>query len=395
MDFVAFSSVFDAYLRAVRAPSSFKIPISSMAEKYLQKVYYDPAHPAGFGGLEAVYRAAAEDGVPITRHRVAEWLKKQETYTLHKPARKSYPRNRVMVSGIDIQWQADLADLSSLSKFNQGYRYILTCIDIFSKYAWAIPLKTKSASSLLSAFQKLLSSGRKPIKLQTDMGTEFNNQNLQDFLREKDIRFFTTYNETKASVVERFNRTLKSKMWKYFTANNTLKYIDVLPKLMKAYNSTWHRSIRSKPKDVTLANEEQVRQNLYGQPSSSSSSSKMLQPKRKQTFKFHKGDTVRISMLARPFRKGYLPQWTEEIFTVANKLPRSPPVYKLKDYDGEELEGTFYEAELQRVDKPDDVYRVERVLRKRRRKDGTYEYFVKWFNYPEKFNSWVSEIHKL
>ena len=335
--------------------------------------------------MEAVYRAAVEDNVPIKRNQVAEWLQKQETYTLHKPARRSYSRNRVIVTGIDSQWQADLADLSSLAKFNGGYKYLLTCIDIFSKYAWAIPVKDKSASSLLSAFQTLLSSGRTPVKLQTDKGTEFTNRKVQDFLREKDIKFFTTHNETKASVVERFNRTLKSKMWKYFTANNTLKYIDALPKLVQAYNNTWHRSIRTKPKDVSLENEAQVRYTLYGTSSE----------RPKASFKFQKGDTVRISMVTRPFRKGYLPQWTEEIFTVVSKIPRNPPVYKLKDYDGEEVKGTFYEPELQRVDKPDDVYRVERVLRKRKRKDGTYEYFVKWFNYPEKFNSWVSEIHKL
>ena len=111
-------------------------------------------------------------------------------------------------------------------------------------------------------------------------------------------------------------------------------------------------------------------------------------------FKFEFGDKVRISNLTRPFKKGYLPKWTEEIFTISSRISRRPPVYKVKDYDGEEIEGTFYEEELQKVTKTDQVYRIERVLKKRKR-NGKMEYFVKWFGYPDKFSSWVDHIHKL
>lgn len=349
-------------------------------EEFLKKVYYDTSHPSGFGGVDAVYRAVQKEGVDISRKQVTRWLRQQPTYTLHKPIRRRFKRNRVIVGGIDDQWQADLVDVASLSRRNNGYRFLLTCIDIFSKYAWVVPLGDKTGTSLINAFKKILQEGRKPRLLQTDKGTEFTNRKFQSFLQKKNIEFFTTHNETKASVVERFNRTLKTKMWKYFTAQNTYNYAAVLPRLVSAYNRSFHRSIKRSPASVAPENSEDVWQTLYGTPNDG---------RRIGTaFKFNVGDTVRISMVARTFSKGYLPNWTTEIFTVSDRIPRDPPVYKLKDYDGEELKGTFYEQELQRVDKKDDLYEVEKVLQTRKR-HGVTEYLVQWVGYPSKFNSWV------
>lgn len=125
-----------------------------------------------------------------------------------------------MVSGIDDQWQADLVDVRALSRYNRGFQFLLTCIDIFSKYAWVIPLKNKTGISLTKAFKQILKSGRRPLKLQTDKGSEFFNRNVKQFLEQHHIHLFATHDETKASIVERFNRTFKEKMWKYFTAKN-------------------------------------------------------------------------------------------------------------------------------------------------------------------------------
>lgn len=113
-------------------------------------------------------------------------------------------------------------------------------------------------------------------------------------------------------------------------------------------------------------------------------------------YKFKIGDRVRISKLKRKFEKSYLPNFSTEIFVVSKRLPRDPPVYKLKDYDGEELKGTFYDKELQKVVKDDDVYEVEKILKKRGR-GSKVQYLVKWLGYPSKFNSWVnaSEINVL
>ena len=263
-------------------------------ETFLKRVYYDPQNPAGFGGVDAVYRAAQKDNVDIDRKQIKTWLSEQPTYTLHKPVRRHFQRNRVVVGGIDHQWQADLVDMRSLSRVNANYNYLLTCIDILSKYAWAVPLKNKTGSALIDGFKTILNSGRKPRTLQTDKGTEFLNGQFQSFLKKRNIKFFTTQNETKASVVERFNRTLKTKMYKYFTATNSRAYLKVLPKLLSAYNHAFHRSIKAAPTSVNNQNAETIWKNLYN-----------TSPSVKATkFKFDVGDTVRISMTTRPFRKG-------------------------------------------------------------------------------------------
>ena len=309
-------------------------------------------------------------------------MSQQDVYTLHKPARRHYKRSRVIVFGIDEQFQADLADVQNLSRYNKGYKYLLTCIDIFSKYAWVVPLiiiKTKQGQELVNAFQTILASGRKPLKLQTDLGTEFLNRVFLKFLRENNIEFFTVKSGLKASVVERFNRTFKNKMYRYFTAKNTLAYIDVLPQLVKSYNSTYHRSITMKPTQVTIANQAKVWDTLYGS-----------NVQKRVRFKFQVGGRVRISKVKRMFEKSYLPNYTEEMFTIYKRFARQVPVYKLKDDAGEILEGTFYEPEIQKIIKNDDVYRVEKILRKRKRK-GVVEYLVKWKGYADKFHSWVSE----
>ena len=115
----------------------------------------------------------------ISRSKIKEWLMRQDTYTLHKPIRRNFKRNRVIVGGIDQQWQMDLADMKSMQKFNDGYRYLLVCIDVFSKYAWVVPLKNKTGPSLVEALKIILTSGRKPEKIITDQGTEFFTQTFQ------------------------------------------------------------------------------------------------------------------------------------------------------------------------------------------------------------------------
>ena len=199
-------------------------------------------------------------------------------------------------------------------------------------------------------------------------------------LKAEGIHFYTTNSEVKASIVERFNRTLKSRMWRYFTWKNTLKYIDVLPQLVKSYNHSYHRSIGMKPAEVNGRNESIVWKRLYSPP------------KRPAKFRFKVGDRVRISKQRLTFEKSYLPSWSEELFTVTKRSWRQQvPVYTLKDFSGEVIQGSFYEQELQKVRKTDDFYRVERVIRRRKRK-GKTEYFVKWLGYPSSFNSWVTDL---
>src|SRR5437867_276041 len=231
-------------------------------DKILNKIYYHPSK--GYCSAQNLYLQAIKIKPSITFKGVQKWLAGQPTYTLHKTARKKYSRNKYLVSGIDEQWQLDLADLSSLQKHNDGYKFILTCIDIFSKYAWAIPVKSKSSANVSEAFKSILKqSKRKPFRVQTDKGTEFLNKEFQKLLKENDINFFTTNTETKCAVVERFNRTLKEKMFKYFTKNNTHRYINVLPQFLHAYNNVKHRTIGMPPAKVSADNELDILQKVF------------------------------------------------------------------------------------------------------------------------------------
>jgi hypothetical protein len=154
---------------------------------------------------------------------------------LHKPIRKKFPKRRVIVYGIDEVWAIDLVDMKHFSRINKGYKYLLTVIDIFSKYAWAIPIKSKKPESSLEAFENILeSSNRKPEKIWCDGGNEFKGV-FQKFLDKNKILKYMTHNEGKSVVVERFNRTLKERMWKQFTIDNTNQYLDMLPLLMEKY----------------------------------------------------------------------------------------------------------------------------------------------------------------
>ena len=150
--------------------------------RLLEKLYYEFDRPSALGGVQKLYRAARQYG--LTRLQVVQWLQQIPGYILHKPARKRFRRNRVFVNGLDEQWQADLADLQNLTRWNHGHKYLLTCIDVLSKYASVVPLKSKSASALVAAFTSIFKKGRKPERLQTDAGTEFMNRSFQTFFQE-------------------------------------------------------------------------------------------------------------------------------------------------------------------------------------------------------------------
>jgi hypothetical protein len=220
--------------------------------------------------------------------------------------------------------------------------------------------------------------------LQTDKGSEFRNSTFQNTLKKYGIHWYTSENDDiKAAVVERFNRSLKERIYRYFTYKNTNRYVDVLPQLVNSYNNSFHRSIAMAPSDVTSENEQQVLARLY--------------PKKPKQFnwKFKIGDHVRLSTTRAVFRKGYVGNWTGEIFTVVARYPTVPVTYAIADANSDIIKGRMYQEELQLVEKPsDDYYEVEKILKKRKRGNKT-EYFVKWKHYPDSMNSWTDAVRKL
>ena len=287
------------------------------------------------------------------------------------------------VNTIDDQWQMDLADMQDIRSKNSNHRYILTCIDILSRYAWARPLKTKAGINVAAAIEDIFTtSGRIPKRIQTDQGREFYNTQVKALLDRYNVELFSVKSPTKAALVERFNRTLKSKIWRMFTSNNNHKWLDALQDIVRAYNHSQHRVINMRPVDVTKENAMLVWERLYGKD------------KRRQSTlkgKIRTGDRVRISKVKGQFEKGYLPNWSREEFIVDKVNTKFlPTMVTLKDYHDDPIEGGFYADEIQKIarDKDDDVYAVEKVIRQQRR-HGVIWYYVKWLGYDNSFNSWI------
>lgn len=264
---------------------------------------------------------------------------------------------------------------------NDGHQYILTIIDCFSKYAFVVPLKDKSASEVKEAFKKVFTA-RKPLKIQTDRGKEFVNQTLKSFFKDNMIHFFTTKNEQyKCAIVERFNRTLKEKMYRYFTSAGNRRYINVLPKLVQGYNNSYHSSIRTTPSSVGPGKNSKIFKNLYG-----TKNFRDLMRKKIMKNNISPGDKVRLVYKRNPFDKGFLPNWTDQIYTVENIIKRhDKPMYEVSDYSQKIFPRRLYPEEIQKV--TENIYRIEKIL-KRRVRNGKTEYLIKWLNYPSDFNSW-------
>ncbi len=306
-------------------------------DKLLDSIYYNTSSPACYAGINAVLREAKKYKPLIKRKDVEEYLQKQHAYTLHKPIRRKFPRRKVVAICIDSHWQADLCDMQKLAKHNEGYRYILTCVDVFSKFVWGIPMKNKTPEAAKTAFMQILKQGRKPWWLYTDRGKEFTGKPFQDLMEKKYIIHYvaTSFPDVKCPNVERFNRTLKTRLWKYFTQRKTFRYINVLQTIISAINHSLSQPLGCRPVDVTRENEAEIRERLYGKPLT-----------KKMTFKFNIGDPVRITKEKGKFEKGYLPNFTQEIFTISKRLHKNPPAYRIKDQQGEEIEGLFYTQEL-------------------------------------------------
>ena len=290
---------------------------------------------------------------------------------LHKPIIRKFNKRKLYSSFKDNIWGADLADMQLLSKFNKGIKYLLCVIDLFSKYAFVVPLKDKKGISIVNAFHSVLNkSKRKPNKIWVDKGSEFYNASFKKWLQDNDIVMYSKNNEGKSVVAERFIRTLKSKIYKYMTSISKNVYIDKLNAIVNNYNNTYHTTIKMKPTDV--------KDNTYINTNKDPKDPTYKDPK------FKVGDYVRISKYKNLFAKGYMPNWSEEVFVVDKIKNTVPWTYFINDLNGEEITGTFYENELQKTNQKE--FRIEKVIKRKGDK-----FYVKWKGYDNSFNSWINK----
>lgn len=299
--------------------------------------------------------------------------KLQVVKEIHRDARKRFPRRRSVMRGIADTLQADLIELPP----DRQMKYCLTVIDTFSKMAYVHPLKTKTGPEVTQAMKSVLHSiGRHVKNLQVDMGREFYNTQMTRLLGKYRINRYSTFSAMKAAIVERFNRTLKKKIYQQFSLRGNYKWVDILPRLVDEYNTTRHRTIKMAPNDVDSDNEQHLLDTVYNYK-------RIIPPKNINKFKV--GDHVRLSKYKHVFDKGYLPSWTTEIFTIRKIQFTDPITYLLSDWEGNEIKGGVYGEEMQ-ITKQPNIYLVEKILRK---KNG--KVYVKWLGFENRFNSWIDE----
>lgn len=353
---------------------------NSAGKDGLADIFYDTKHPAGYSNPPRLHRGAQGKH---TRHEVLDYLQGEDTYTLHKQVRKHFPRNITYADTVDDCWQSDLADFSNLKEDNDHYLYILCTIDVFSRYAWTIPIKDKKANTVLEAFKTLFeATDRRPGRaVITDKGGELNNVTLKRYFKQQGVDLFHTNNpDTKCSIAERFIRTLRLWMQKIFTHKEKYRYIDgILQDVTYAYNHKYHRSIKMTPHEASQPKRVlEVYHNLY--------SSRLKQKKVKPQLR--KGDFVRIAREKKKFEKGHYWNWSEAIYQVTRVIPHQYPLYKIADIDHqEELEGSFYSWELSKVHKP-DTFKIEYIV-DTKGVGASKKHLVHWRGYPVESRSWV------
>ena len=376
-------------------PKEVTTATTEAREQDVELIYTKPSEPASFSGVKKVNTALRKKGIKMKLKDTEKELKKRDTYTLFQRPRAGFVRSRIMSPKPGYMWDADLMNMYSLSKFNKGYKYVLLCIDIFSRKTYTEALKTKNADDVSVAFTTIFDKALCKV-LRTDAGKEFTASKMQQLFKEKGIKHYIAYGDGKASYSERCIRTIKNKLVKHMKHNNTYTWYDVLQALTESYNNTVHSSIGIEPNKVTKDNTEEVFQYQYGRIDKKTlKKADKRTAENKRAAHLKPGNLVRLAVVKGPFTKDYEPKWTEEFFTIDSTTVRDGvSVFRVKDLTGELVKGSYYGSELQKVvdqDRADGYYQIEKVVRTRKNRNGKKEFLVKFKNYSDKFNQWVPE----
>ena len=294
---------------------------------------------------------------------------------LNKPTINKFPRQKVIVNHINEIHSTDLVDMTQYSKINRGYKYIFTNIDVFSKYAYAFPLKSKKIQDIKPCFEKIFKNN-KPKFIWSDKEPSLLSKEMQLFFKNNNVKIYHTNSHLKAVIIERFNRSLRELMMKEFVKNNNTVWYNILPKLLKIYNNKYHSTIKMKPIEINKSNEKYIKENIY------------TYDKTIKIPRFKIGDLVRISLKRRPIfdKPSSNIKWTEELFKIHSINKSNVISYRIKDLNDVIIDGIFYEKELQKTKNTSEVYVIEKIIRKNKNK-----YSVKWRGYSNDFNSWVDK----
>jgi len=276
-------------------------------------------------------------------------MKREYVKELHKQAYKPRVYRKVVSLGLDDTWSIDLVDMRYIDgkdnegeqrELNDGYQYIFMCIDLFSRYAWAVPMKDKTTTEAWHVFSEILKSGRKPKKIWADQGGEFHSDYWEKRLKDIGVKLYYTGSGTKAVMVERLNKTIKTWMWAEFSYyDDVKKWIDLLPKLIDRYNKRVHSAIGMTPNEAVKLKKSKLK--ALEEKQYKGTLGAVGEPKYKVL------DYVRISKTKGKFEKGYTEKWSREIYKIVAIDLNKPIKYHLVDEDDEPVKGSFYESEVQ------------------------------------------------
>ncbi len=344
----------------------------------LKEIYQDPAHQGSLGGETRFYNAAKKLLPKLTRAQVHKFLQTQYAYTRLKPRRQKYQRRKIVAVDMNDLYQGDLADMQKFAKFNDNYRFLFFCIDMFTKMLFVIPVFSKKPVEMIRAVTIIFKKYGIPLKFNFDNGTEMKNTLVKTFMKELGIvLYFTRNDDIKCAGAERAIRTIKERLWVYMTENNGYRYIDVLQSVVDGYNNDVHSSTGFAPSLVGEKECKEIRGKM------------LLTSDDSNPQKYYNGDYVRISMRKGVFEHGYEHKFSDEIFIIYDTVKSaSLNLYRIKDRSDEKVTGLFYEQELSKVEiESTEGYRIDKILRTRKR-NGKEEYLVHWSGYSSAHDTW-------
>lgn len=358
--------------------------------EYLERIYTDPSHPASFSGPRRLKREVDREGrFKISRKEIVSFLESQDTYSTNRPVHRRFKRNRIMVSGVHQQYDMDLCDMSKLRRYrgNRGTRYLLTVIDVFSRFAFVRPLRNKTGKVVAKALEDIMTSGSKPERCRSDKGAEFRCKPVTDLLQRLGVKQYFSTSDLKCQSVERLNQTLKGAIYKWCYQNRSFAYVTVLDELVRGYNHRVHSSLFGlSPSEVNESNQAKLWNLMYVAKAGG-------EKQRNRMFKYQEGDLVRVSLARRTFERSYIQKFTSQIYKIRGRVYReNVPVYLLMDLEEEPIKTAFYEPELQRVRKNlEDAsdWEIEKIL-KRRKSGKAQEVLVRYRGLGPKFDRWLS-----
>jgi hypothetical protein len=340
--------------------------------KNLINKYTDPTNPGAYSGLSGFKKN--------NKFKSYKPLLTYKTYALHKQATRKFPRRKTIVHEIDEQWEYDLADVRKYKTLNSHYEYILCAIDVLSKFAWVEPIKKKTAEACATAFEKIFKRGRIPKICYADLGNEFKGE-VRALFKKHNIIQLDTKSDNKAAVCERFIRTLKEKLERYYTETGKHRYIDVLQDIVTSYNNSIHSAIKMAPIKVTEKTVAQARENLFGPDDMKIENDYHVH------FDFRVGSYVRCVVQKSIFDKGYVANWSEDVYIVYFLNPSNPPTYKIKTLDGIEYDKNYYKQELQLVSNDEFPFDTFEIL------DQTSDQvLIKKLNSEDQKEKWVKRV---